>query len=91
VKPKIRVANPVSVRMTYISRKAAERYVARGRARWHTHSTIHFIEDSYDRRAAERSMRLSSQLAYDRIGRMTLEQMQGIPVIGDPLKLFTLR
>jgi hypothetical protein len=91
LKIKIRVSNPVSAATTYISVKSAERYVARGRARWQNDSTIYFIEDSYDRRAAERAYYVMSQLAYDRIGQMSVEQVTGLPVIRDPVKLFMLR
>lgn len=92
MKIKIRVSNPVGGQLTYMPLRAAQRYVARGRARWQNPRTICFIEDSPDRRSAEKSAAaLGTQLAYDRIGRMTLEQIEGIPVIGDPVKLFTLR
>lgn len=91
IKIKIRVGNPVRQCLTYIPLKNAEQYVARGRARWADDYTIWFLEDSYDRRAAECSAVLDSQLAYDRIGRMSIEQVKGVPVVGDPLKLFMLR
>lgn len=91
MKIKIRVANPVSIQLTYIPLKNAQRYVARGRARWQNEHTICFIEDSHDRVAAQRSMWYESQLAYDRIGQMHAEQVKGIPVLGDVMKLFTLR
>lgn len=91
MKVKIRVANPVSLSLTYIPLKSAERYVARGRAHWQNERTIRFIEDSHDRAAAQRTMRYESQFAYDRIGQMQVEQVKGIPVLGDVMKLFTLR
>jgi hypothetical protein len=90
VKLKIRVANPVSGQLTYISVKAAERYVVRGRARWRDERTIAFIEDTHYRQSAERLVQLEQDLAYDRVGAMTLEQIKGVPVIGDPMKLFTI-
>jgi hypothetical protein len=86
---KIKVLNPVSGKRTFITRRNAERYVARGRARWHGNASIEFIEDSHDRAAAHRSVVLASQPGYDRIGVMTVEQIAGIPVIGDISKLFT--
>lgn len=91
LKIKIRVLNPVSGRVTFIPRRNAEKYVARGRARWHDDRSIAFIMGTYDRNSAERSHALASQAAYDRIGLMTVEQLAGVPVLGDPMKLFTLR
>jgi hypothetical protein len=86
---KVKVLNPVSGRRTFITLRNAERYVSRGRARWHGNTAIAFIEDSHDRAAAHRSVVLASQLAYDRIGTMTFRQLAGIPVLGDVTKLFT--
>ena len=80
--------NPVSGKRTFIALRNAERYVARGRARWHGDAIV-FIEDRYDRAAAERTVALASACAYDRIGRMTMDQIAGVPVIGDITKLFT--
>lgn len=91
MKLKVRVLNPIAISQTYISRKNAERYVARGRARWEGDRMIKFIEDSHDRRSAERAYQFESQRGYDRIGLMSVEQVAGLPTIGDPMKLFTLR
>jgi hypothetical protein len=88
VKLKIRVANPVSGELTYISRQSAERYVARGRAHWRNYRTIVFVEDSHDRKSALESFD-QSRFDYDRIGSMTREQIAGVPVIGDITRLFT--
>ena len=91
VKLKIRVANPLSRELTYISRDSAERYVARGHARWRNHRTIVFVEDTDHRFAAEQSMAQLTRSGYDRIPKMTTDQIAGIPVIGDVTKLFTNR
>ena len=90
MKLKIRVANPVSGNLTYIPLESAKRYVARGCARWKNNRTIVFIEDHHIYRSAEDSV-LIARTGYDRIGRMSFEQIKGLPVIGDPVKLFTVR
>lgn len=90
LKDKIRVLNPVSGKRTFISRRNAERYVSRGRARWRN-GDIHFIEDSHDRAAAERSVALASKAGYDRVGLMTMDQVAGLPMLGDVSKLFVCR
>lgn len=78
--------NPVSGhQLTYISQRNAERYVKRGRARWRGDAIV-FIEGTHDRISAER---LASQSHYDRIGQMTTQQVTGIPMLGDVVKLFT--
>lgn len=82
--------NPVSGLRTFISRRNAERYVARGRARWQGAALL-FIEDDHSCVSAKRSAKLDSQLAYDRIGRMTVDQLKGVPLLGDPSKLFHIR
>jgi hypothetical protein len=82
------VLNPVSGKQhAFISRRNAERYVARGRARWRGDALV-FIEGTHDRVAAERSVELASACAYDRIGLMTTEQVAGLPMLGDITKLF---
>jgi hypothetical protein len=86
-KPKIRVLNPVSGRRTFIARKAAEKYVARGRARWRG-DAVFFVE-SYARDAAEKSAAVETQCGYDRVGLMTMDQVAGLPMLGDVVKLFT--
>lgn len=80
--------NPVSGRRTFITRKAAERYVARGRAHWKG-DALFFIEGTYARDAAERSAAVEAQCGYDRVGMMKPEQVVGLPMLGDVMKLYT--
>lgn len=87
MKLKIRVANPVSGRLTYISRESAVEYVARGRAQWRNERTITFVEDHNHVSATESA--LVAMTGYDRLGMMTLKQVAGVPVI-HPEKLLTL-
>jgi hypothetical protein len=82
------VLNPVSGKRKFISPRNAERYVARGRARWHGDTAIFFIEDDHCYASAKRSVEIASQLAYDRIGGMNFEQVRGLPMLGDVTKLF---
>lgn len=78
--------NPVSGhQLTFISQRNAERYVKRGRARWRGDAIV-FIEGTHDRLSAEK---MASQSGYDRVGRMNTQQLHGIPMLGDVVKLFT--
>lgn len=62
--------------------------MARGRARWHG-DALRFIEGTYARDAAERSAAVESQCGYDCVGLMKPEQVIGLPMLGDVMKLFT--
>ena len=91
MKLKIRVANPVSGKLTFIPFENAQRYVDRGRARWRNDRTIVFFSDSQSRFAGAASSMLQERIGYDRVGQMNIDQVTGFPMIGDPVKLFTLR
>ena len=100
----IRILNPAHPGGSITSRKRAERYVRRGVAKWESPNTLRFIEDDYRHQTvvtsledsylleqrAKAAFERSSACGYDAIGRMTLDQVQGLPVCGPAIKCFTL-
>jgi hypothetical protein len=90
----VRVFNPTSQKI-FTSRKSAERYVSRGRARWLADGSVEFIGDDDDYRAASvaESIERQRQLGYDRDvsqgRRASFEAIKNLPICGDPVKLFT--
>lgn len=88
----VRVYNPKSQK-SFTSRKSAQRYVARGLARWRQDGSVEFIDDEQDYRAvAVMSAQRLQEIGYDRDvsgARASLDAIAGLPVIGDTMKLFT--
>ena len=91
MKAKIRITNPASGQPTWITLRNAKRYVARGRAHWNDDGSICFAGRLHERITEDHALALQSMIGYDRIERMTVDQLKGIPVLGDPVKLFMLR
>jgi len=90
VKIKIRVLNPASAAVAYVSIKNAARYVARGRARWDGDRAIRFIEDSHQHESATRAAALQTKIGYDGVGRISMREVHRIPVVM-PARLIYLR
>ena len=86
---KIKILNPAHPGGSITSRKRAERYVRRGVAKWAGAESISFIADDH-RHVSALSATTKAQIGYDQIGRMTLDQVQGLPVCGPAIKCFTL-
>jgi hypothetical protein len=90
---KIRILNPAHPGGSITSRKRAERYVRRGVAKWTTPDSISFIADDHRHVSVVSSVDHAARIAtrgYDAIGRMTLDQVQGLPVCGPAIKCFML-
>lgn len=80
---------------TSTSTKHAEHYVAQGRARWikAPKPTIRFIDDDHRHLSAARCVSQGAY-GYDKMahsGLATIEQIEGIPVVGDAMKLLYAR
>lgn len=65
-----------------MSRKKAEEYVKRGRARW-SGDWLEFILDDHRHESAKRSAQ-----SFRDDGLATLAGVKGLPVAGDPVKIF---
>ena len=85
----IRILNPAHPGGSITSRKRAERYVRRGVAKWTSTDSITFIESDH-RHVSAIDSTTKARIGYDQIGRMTLDQVQGLPVCGPAIKCFTL-
>lgn len=87
--PQVRIHNPLA-RNGYTSLKSAQRYVARGRARWRKDGSLEFIESEADYRAVSV---MRSEDGYDRDvsrGAMaSLDAIKHLPVAGNVVKLIT--
>lgn len=91
---KIKILNPAHPGGSIITRKRAERHVRRGVARWATADSIQFIGEDHRHASAVASVDLQSRLmdrGYDAIGRMSLDQVQGLPCAGPAVKVFMLQ
>jgi len=86
---KIKILNPAHPGGSITSRKRAERYVRRGVAKWTSTDSISFIADDH-RHVSALDSSTKAQIGYDQIGRMTLDQVQGLPVCGPAIKCFML-
>jgi hypothetical protein len=91
---KIKILNPAHPGGSITSRNRAERYVRRGVAKWTSTDSISFIASDHRHASAVESVHLKHRIAargYDQIGRMTLDQVQGLPVCGPAIKCFMLQ
>ena len=82
-KDKVRIMNPVEGSSRFTTRNSANRYVARGQARWADLGKQWIIFTDRDaNRAIISHCRLQESLGLDSIGRkMTREEMAAIPVL----------
>lgn len=87
---KIKILNPAHPGGSITSRKRAERYVRRGVAKWSSTDSISFIEADHRHKSVVASADFSER-GYDAIGRMTLDQVQGLPCAGPAIKCFMLQ
>lgn len=67
-------------------RKKAQRLVQKGQARWLNFETVEFVSDDPRHLAAVANAR---QFLTDGTGKATLDQIAGLPVVADPVKLIT--
>lgn len=82
----IKILNPEPGQKEFTSIKRASHYVGRGSAVWDGSSNrcaIRFVRES-TKHYASRDLRSDATLS-------TVEQVRGIPIVGDPMKLFMLR
>lgn len=78
---------------SYVNRKRAERLVHRGQARWEG-QFIRLVDHSHRVISAARCEQLRKDAALDRAvgsGFATIEQIAGLPMLGDPMKLLIRR
>ena len=83
----ILIENPAPGGERYTSRRSAERYVARGRARFVRPDRIEFIETDYRNQSASVA---STDRGYDLRGRLVLREIRRIPCL-KPVELITIR
>lgn len=88
----VRITNSQPGHAEFTTAKRAQSFVLWGRAEWvdYRHKAIRLLPIALEivRRHAARKIR-ESDTGYDRVGRMTLDQMRGIPII-EPEKLIQL-
>jgi hypothetical protein len=72
----VRIANPQPNGSSFTNRKAADRYVNRGRARYINPHKIAFIEDNHEHQAA-----IDQATGYDRRGLLLQREMRKIPIV----------
>ncbi len=90
----VRILNPVG--SAYTSLKQATSYVTSGKAKWEGGS-IRFTEKWSERAKSSSTwhyilkyrLRTQDQAGYDSIDRMTLPQIQGLPLAGPAIKLIS--
>jgi len=76
----IRILNP-SHGSAYTTRRAAERHVNRGRARWQGENSIRFAEESHEHQSVTATT-LSSARGYDRANRiLSREEVRQLPAL----------
>lgn len=84
----IAIENPAPGGARFTSRRCAERYVAKGRARFVRPNRIRFIESDYRNESAHR-LSVSTDWGYDGRGRMRLDEIKRIPCL-KPVELITI-
>ena len=93
----VRILNPAGGR-GYTSRKSAERYVRKGRARWVVdmgQECIEFHSQHHGHLAAVRSVESAhDESAYDRVagsGLASIDALRNLPIAGDPMRVLMKR
>ncbi|MFZ1008978.1 MAG: hypothetical protein WAN65_19210 [Candidatus Sulfotelmatobacter sp.] len=88
---KVRIENPIDGGCFILKRRAAQRHVDAGRARWTSKTTIQFIEDDYRCIAArKRAAELETARGYEARGIMTVSEIRNLPCL-KPIVLITRR
>jgi len=85
----ILIDNPAPGGARYTSRRCAERYVAKGRARFVRPDRIRFIEADHRNQSAYRLSVVGTDWGYDARGRLRLEEIRHIPCL-KPVELMTI-
>lgn len=80
---KVRIENPIDGSHCFVlKRRAAERHVNAGRARWTSHTSIRFIESSADNQAARRAAaELEATRGYDNRGMLNIDEVRNLPAL----------
>lgn len=87
-KPVVIIENPSVCGSRFTSFRAAERYIAKGRARWSGKLKLRFIEDDYRNLSATETS-LAKNRGYDARGILTLDEIQNLPCV-KPTLLITI-
>ena len=75
------IENPAPGGARYTSSRNAERYVAKGRARFVRPNRIRFIESDHRNQSAYRLSVVSTDWGYDQRGRLLIKEIRHIPCL----------
>lgn len=88
---KVRIENPIDGGRFILKRRAAERHVDAGRARWTSRTSIRFIEDNPANLAARaRAAAIEATRGYEARGMLTMNEIRNLPCVR-PILLVTKR